>query len=332
MQSAARKQLELALLATLGYFEVLGLALSPFELWRYLINPNRFGAIHVPPSACNLEVIYKLIAELEARQLLQIRAGFVSLPSTLKQEHERLVFLKCRDEKLKKAHLIAKSLRGIPFLRAVFLSGSVALGNTRAGSDLDLLIVAKAGRIWLVRTLVTLTLVLSRRRRHANLTRDRACLNHYITDADLSIPYPSLYNALTYSHLVPLFLAANQNYLGEFYGANSWLKDYLAQVPSGRILPGQVASAKKRQFSRRTSEKLLDGWVGNILEYLVRHFQWRRIQKDPRTRAPGGRVIATDRALEFHPQSQETKILAAYNLRLKKLEPKLSPEQNSGLL
>ena len=335
MHPQVRQQLKHSLLATFHYFDILGLAPSPFELWRYWINPNRFGALHVPQSAGTWSVFSDLLDTLQKDKLIIERGGFYQLAQSGAAARPRIESAKQVDRKLKRARKIIKALRGVPFLRAVFISGSVALGHAKAPSDIDVLIVAQEGRIWLTRTLVTLILGLSRMRRHDRLTRDRACLNHYITDQRLDIPHPSLYNAFTYAHLIPLWEAQKEGQtplLGRFYSANGWLKDYLFKKPDPAVCRWPV---KDGGFTRRVriwGERLLGGWAGSRLEAALGGFQKRRIKRDPRTTAPGGRVEVSEHALEFHPESQEVKILAAYNERLgRHISDELNVERDSGL-
>ena len=68
----------------------------------------------------------------------------------------RLNRKKIWDQKWKKARKIFWIMQVVPFAKLVMGSGSFSLGNTRKDSDVDLLIIAKKGRIWTVRTFFTL--------------------------------------------------------------------------------------------------------------------------------------------------------------------------------
>ena len=339
MSPQVHQQLKYSLLATFHYFDILGLAPSPFELWRYWINPNRFGSLHVPQSAGTWSFFSGLLTALQSENLIMERGGFWRLKSAGGATRPRIESAKQVDRKLKRAREIIRALRGVPFLRTVFISGSVALGHAKAHSDIDVLIVAQEGRIWLTRTLVTFVLGLRRMWRHDRLTRDRACLNHYITHEHLNIQHPSLYNAFTYAHLIPLWESAvlgpsphGKSLLGKFYEANDWLKDYLFKKPEPAVCRWQVKDVGFTRRVRIFGERLLGGWVGNRLEFALGGFQRRRIKRDPRTTAPGGRVEVSEYALEFHPESQEVKILAAYNERLwRHISDELNVERDSGL-
>ena len=82
-------------------------------------------------------------------------------------------------------------LRMVPFLRMVFASGSLSMNNTDETSDLDVIIVAYQGRIWITRFLVTFVLWLLRalRRHGQSIAPYKICPNHFITDQSLKIPF-----------------------------------------------------------------------------------------------------------------------------------------------
>ena len=84
---------------------------------------------------------------------------------------------------------------------------------------------------------------------------------------------------------------------------------------------------------REFKEFILDGLIGNFIESILRKVQQRRIGKDPLTYQSGGRVVFSDKQLEFHPNSPEKWILEKYNQRMKELGLKeLGNEKDSGLI
>jgi len=58
---------------------------------------------------------------------------------------------------------------------------------------------------------------------------------------------------------------------------------------------------------------------------------FRRIEADPATHAAGGRVVADEQELEFHPRSQEVSVLDAYNRTAAQLLGDIPREADSGL-
>jgi len=214
----------------------------------------------------------------------------------------------------------------------VAISGSLAMNNPKKESDIDLLIISKSGRIWTCRGLVTLFCHLIGQRRHGKLTQDRICLNHYLTNNSLKIPFRSLYNAQTYVHLVPI-LEIEKGIYRKFQKANQWINQYLSFCP--RKERGYLKIIKLNSlftFTRRLREFFLNERIGDWLESILRKFQEKRIKKDPLTYQSGGRVVFDDNQLEFHPDSPEKEVLKKYNLKMKGLGfEELGQEEDSGL-
>lgn len=83
--------------------------------------------------------------------------------------------------RLELARDLAGRLAWIPGLRMVGVGNSVAMHGSGPDSDIDLFVVAEPGRIWLVRTLVTLHVVLFARRKTRHAHRDTFCLSFFVT-------------------------------------------------------------------------------------------------------------------------------------------------------
>ena len=305
--------LEKSILATLVYYDVLDQPMTGWEVFRYLQKSKTLKLNKILDILENSSGLNKFINQKNGFYFLKGRE------SIIKQRIERQIIA---DRKWKKARRIIRLLQVIPYIRMVAVSGSLAMSNTKEESDIDLLIVTKASRVWTCRALTTLCLHLIGQRRHGNLTKDRFCLNHYITDSSLEIPGQSLYNAQTYAHLVPIL---ENGLYQKFQEANQWINSdrrYLTTLKSNKFL-GSI---------RRFREWILDTWSGNILESFLRRFQKRRIEKDPLTYKSGGRVVFNDQQLEFHPDSPEKMILEKYNQKMKELGfEELGQEKDSGL-
>jgi len=105
----------------------------------------------------------------------------------------------------------------MPYTRLVALSGSIAHLNLESGGDLDLFIVARAGRVWSVTVAVLLLAKLMRCRR-------AVCANFVIAERRLRLEQQDLFTANQIIHLKPLIgeavfhelLAANP-FVARFY-------------------------------------------------------------------------------------------------------------------
>jgi len=228
--------LEKSILSTLVYYNVLDRPLTGWEVFKYLIRIKNIKLN---------DVLNVLENSLELSKLINQKNGFYFLKGRQTIIKERIKRYKIADKKWKKAKRAIKLFQIIPFIKMVAISGSLAMNNTKENSDIDLLIIVKSGRIWTCRGIITIFSHLIGMRRHGTLTKDRLCLNHYLTEKSLKIPYKSLYNAQTYSHLVPFWQVKNNLYK-KFQKANQWINEYLTFYPI--IQKGFLKEIKSNSF------------------------------------------------------------------------------------
>ena len=344
--------LEKSIIATLVYYDVLDRPLTGWEIFKYLIRwPRNQMALKSKDRSFGYTLAkgeehdsqwqsldFKNILDIlenspALTKLVSQQNGFYFLNGRQKIIKERIERQKMADQKWKKARRVIKFLQMIPFIRLVAVSGSLAMNNTKDESDIDLLIVTQKGRIWTCRGLITLFLHLICQHRHGNLTKDRFCLNHYLTDQSLKIPFKSLYNAQTYAHLVPILEVEQSDLYNRFQKDNDWIKNYLFSYPmSRRGYLRKISSSKFLPLIRKFNQFALQGKTGYLFELLSKKFQERRIRKDPHTYQTGGRVVFIDSQLEFHPDSPEKGILEKYNQKMRQIGlVELGQERDSGL-
>lgn len=210
--------------------------------------------------------------------------------------------------KLKK---ISKIINLAPFVKGIFVSGSLALNNSNENSDIDLLIITKRKRIFTVRFFLTLFLNLINQRRKLNKIAGKICLNHYLTEDSLEMEFPSLYNAYTYLHLKPII--DRGNVFKQFKNKNSWIKDYLLFSNTQKKPPFKI---KKKSRLASLLEKSLQGKQGDKLEEKLKKAQKRRTKTNQQNGY--GRVILSDELIELHPFSPENGLLKSYNKKVRK--------------
>jgi len=206
--------------------------------------------------------------------------------------------------------------RFIPFVDFAVAAGSMALGNVNLESDFDVIVGARAGRIFTARFFaVAIFGLLGWRRKklsHKEAAADKICLNHFITPKTfrLSPPHDKYWQVL-YANLVPIF--GDQARIADFFAAN---QDW-AHLHGGQAGRERLQASDPRFLYRRPSaikvivEKLLSGVAGSWLEKLLRNFQIRRIERSL-LRDPSGykpRIKYNDEELEFHPDTRRIEIL-----------------------
>ena len=341
--------LEKQILATIVYYDILNYPLTAFEVFLYLVNEKkslehqqslesrrksgRKDSITLPDfrqdSICHLlnnsEYLKKQISQ---------KHGFYFLKEREKIVQQRLNRKKLADQKWKKAKKIFWIMQIAPFVKMILVSGSLAMGNSKNESDIDLIIIAKKGRIWTVRTFVTLLTSVLGIRRHGDKTRNKICLNHYITDKSLKIPFESLYNAQSYVHLVNIYNSKeDKKIFRRFQEENGWIKKYACNYESSE-LSGFRSIGRNKIFGLVSGffEIILSGKFGNYLEKELSIIQSKRIKKDPLYKKSGGRITISDDQLEFHPDSHEANVIPEFNKRMKKLGLfEFGEQRDSGL-
>jgi predicted nucleotidyltransferase len=323
-----------AILATLVYYDILNMPLTLIEIYKFLINPGRISNDRQPIGDIKLSDIQRALEKMISANEVNHKNGFYFLPGQSDLYNKRIDSEKILAQKWKKMLRRAKYFVAVPYLRGVFASGSMAIGNVNSESDWDALIIVKPGRLYTARIFLSLvaSLLRARRKRYDKIAADKFCFNHYLTADSLNIKHESLFNAQTYVSLKPIMV--KENIFDEFYSKNIWLNKYVYSFkPSYNFVRTKIGINKFLLFLAKSFEFLLDNLIGNHIENILRRYQHWRIKNNPATYGPKGRVVFGDRELEFHPRSFEAKVIKEFNSRLINLGIYVpNQEVDSGLL
>jgi len=316
-----------AVVATLSYHDLLDMPLTATEVCRYLFNPKE-GILESP----TLSEVEQSLNDLVKEGILNFSLGYYTFPSREKLINQRIRNHAVAQIKWRRLRHIAWFLQAVPFLEMVAASGSLARELVKEDSDLDVLLITRSGRIWTVRFVVTVVLdALGLRRRPTGPTKNLVCLNHYLAQDALKLPYQSVYTALEYARVVPLF---GEKQCWKFRMENKeWMEKYLVC-----ILPDNTRHIKtvKHFFVfkiiKRTGEIILRGFIGDVVERWLGNEQKKRIARGIEASETGGRVIASAMHLEFHPHSKEAPLLRAFNEKMAQMElVEFGNQKDSGL-
>lgn len=333
------------ILATLICYDIFDFPLTMFEVYKYLINPNRLSTNPVP-GKISLGQVADELDGLTGAGFVSSKNGFYFLPGRDTLYELRIEREKIASQKWKKFLRIAKWFQAVPYLKAVLASGSLAINNTAHESDFDVLSVVKSGRLYTCRIFLSLvaSLFRTRRTRYEKSAPDKFCFNHYITDNNLNIKHESLYNAQTYANLKPVL--ARDGVFSRFYDENIWLDKYISnfnlldwsdqsskkEVPRSDLWGKSISPNSILLIVAKLGELILNSRFGDKVEDWAKKYQQKRIKQNPVTYESGGRVIFNDNELEFHPRSFEAFAINRYNQGLKKLGVIVGQEEkDSGL-
>lgn len=318
MQIKSMSNAEHSILRTIVYYDCLNFPLTSFEVYEYLTkNPEEKG----PKKIDYGQVCSALFLNSALKNFIEEKNGFYFLNGRSYLVEQRIEREKISSKKWKKLRHAAVLLQAVPFLRLIFVSGSLAQNSCHSESDLDLLIVAKSGRIWTARFFATILTHVLGLRRHGEKIKDRVCLNHYITDKSLQIPQAgrSLYTAQIYNQLVLLF-EKEPNLFSRFREENGWIKNYFQAVSSAKRNGDDLAEMNLKRikeirvllFLARAAEFILKGYLGGRLEMFLRRVQGSKIRKNPMTHQSSAGIFVSDDRLRFHPESPESAVLDKY--------------------
>ncbi|HCX45256.1 TPA: hypothetical protein DGT35_01490 [Patescibacteria group bacterium] len=177
-----------------------------------------------------------------------------------------------RDKKWWQLISVARLFQYLPFIDLVFGSGSLVLGRVRQESDLDVLTVARSGRLYIARFFCLLTFGLLGKRTHMDRLNEGLCFNHILTKEVFRLPEPHYeYDHLLYNNLVPIY--GSEVLINEFYQVNN---DWLGEV---RRFEDDLRYYNEVHFLKRGVEALLSGKLGDWLEGVLMKIQLRKIKR-----------------------------------------------------
>ncbi len=174
------------------------------------------------------------------------------------------------------ARAYGRILAGLPFVRMVAVTGSLAVDNLDASGDIDYLVVTAAGRLWLCRAMAILVV------RRAAQSGVHLCPNYFISQDSLESQPHDLYNAHELAQMVPL---NNMELYSRMRASNAWTSRYL---PNAQMAPRRTLPEKPGRWVRptqRLGEAGLAGWIGERLESWEMRRKIARFSRQPADQA-----------------------------------------------
>jgi hypothetical protein len=296
-----------AALSTLLYFDLFHHALTEEEIHQYL---------HFTPMP--FEETAKSIDTLVSEGFVQKTNNHFYLSGANREIIEKR---KQGEEASGKALRTAKKYTRIiamfPFVRAVFISGSLSKGYVDKNSDIDYFIVTAPNRLWLSRTL----LILFKKIFLLN-SRKNFCLNYFVSSDSLEIPDRNIFTATELVSVIPTF---NYTEYKKFFSCNKWCQKFL---PNFERRSSEHCIKPPTPFLKMFFEKLLSGKPGNFLDSLsfkitVGFWKKKFAHLDPSDFHH--RFRSSKKVSKHHPLGYQFKILSAFQEKVK------SFELNSGI-
>jgi predicted nucleotidyltransferase len=170
------------------------------------------------------------------------------------------------ESKKEEIRALVSFISNIPWVQAVIITGSVAVGTMKPQDDIDFLIVTQSNRLWLVRPLVVLFgLFKGRRRSWSHEEPNSWCFNFWLEETELAFAKSrwSMYTAFELCQAKFVFDRNVQTELS-FLLANTWVKDRLPHYFCYRLSQAK----RKRQLVATNDETSLNK-PQNLLTRLI---------------------------------------------------------------
>lgn len=241
---------------TIWYFDYFQHALSLREIHRYL-------GIRVRVS-----VLRKILTELVEDQIIHEKQGFYA------KNFDSIIFRLKNEKRNRKwlviAHYIGRLISLFPFVRSVFISGSLSKQGLRGkDDDIDFFLVVAPKRVWTAKFFLILFKKVFLFNSHKFF-----CINLLRDEGHLSFDRRNIYIATEIASLIPI---GRPSYWRSLLRANKWVFDYFPNLRMPKPL--------KVRHKMSLSERLLAYLIGPRFEEWCRkrfenHVQQKEYKED----------------------------------------------------
>ncbi|MFA7245360.1 MAG: hypothetical protein WC070_04250 [Candidatus Magasanikbacteria bacterium] len=282
-----------AILKTLAYFDIFSQPLTKSEILNFLFFPYKISD----------ESLFYNLDYLVKNKKIELAYNFYFLKGKNENIKKRQLKVKVIEKKLAIMKKALSKISKIPFLRAVFVCNTVAMGVAENNSDIDLFIIAKKNYIWFVRFFTTIFLKASGLRTSKNKHKDKICLSFFAVDSQLNLENLKLekvidiYLIYWILNLLPVYDPDNL-YLS-IRKANKWLDNYVYVSDKHYCLVDYLASTNSNSHKKFWEEKLKKN---NFLEFFLRKLQWKKVREHYGFLADmlDSKVVISEDFLKFH--------------------------------
>lgn len=287
--------LQTSILQTVLYLEIFEYPPSIAEVYERLLSP----------TAVNFSTVKRTIL---SHPQLRIYDNFVIRPGNEQFVHFRKKRAIWSTQKQSEVQRIQSILQKIPFISAVYITGSLAMNNLRhPNDDIDVLVITKANRLWITRLVVIfITSLLKKYRLHDRRKENSWCFNLWLDEAEVRIS-PDRHSMYTAYEVVQA-----KQIVGSFdilRAENSWIKKF---VPNASLEQQHALSSEKSHSS-----------ISSFLDHLNR---WSyRLQLQYMNSRRTKEVVSLHSAF-FHPRDTKHLILKTFSKKVQSVKKEESNE------
>lgn len=295
METSA-KSLTRAILETVARFDIFNFPLTSLEIWQFL----------------NIKATYSdILKNLESTKL-ENSLGFYYLPNRQELINIREQRYREAGAKIELALRRLKLISWLPNIKLIALANIIGPHNLKTDNDLDLFIITKTNRLWLVKFLATIILKLTNLRPTEKKVKNKLCLSFLIDESALDLRAYKIDNSdwffsLLITGFLPLY-GDLQTY-NNFIKANTWLDQ---DLPNWQLGPYQPLKRFKIKNGLNKTFKLF-----NFLEPLSRYLHELMMDKNLKNlKNKSTSVVMTDHVLKLHSNDRRPYFFQEEEIRL----------------
>lgn len=240
-----------------------------FDLFEYPLTTEQLF-FFLPQNSVTVEDVKRSAESLVTARKLQKEKEFFFLPSRMKEIVDRRNDEERRAEgMLRTARFVSSLIKRFPFVRAIFLTGSLSKHVVDRSGDIDFMIVTAPNRVWICRTMLTIfrKIVLLGSKKYF-------CTNYYVTEQGYRHHARNLYAAI---EVVTTKAIWNESSFGDFQSHNTWTQEFLPNAHAAsdkRLLIDEDRSLFQKVFESIMNLFPLDVIDTRLMEMHRRH--WRK--------------------------------------------------------
>ena len=284
---------------TILYFDIFKYPVTKEEIYRF--------------STYDKEEIEIALKELIVQNKIVKKNKFYSISNNYKEIKKRikgnLLAKKIKSKAIKNGNLISK----FPFVKAVFISGSLSKGYFAKDDDIDYFIITSKNRLWLARTL----LILYKKIFLLN-SKKYFCVNYFMSENELEIQEKNRFTATECVTLIPVI---GKEFFKKMIKNNNWIYHYFSNFKEDKDAPEIINSLIKKRL-----EQILQGKTGDFLE-----LQFMKITKKHQEKKYRKKLSEKEYKLAFkgdkntskhHPQNHQIKTIHLLNIKISEFNAK----------
>ncbi len=215
-------------LLTLGYVDQFSYPLTAVEIFQRLIGPPS-------SSPADLSTVRLALKKLQELGLVKSWHQYYFLSSSQFTATTRLNRQQLAADKWQEVSDCVALLKKIPWIKAIFVTGSLAMDNVVEHDDIDFLVITQVNRIWLARLAVWLiTIAKHKRRTWKEGGQDTWCFNMWLEETGLRVPNSSRNLYTAYELFQAKCVFDRGQIAAKFKTDNQWANKYLVNFFSNQ--------------------------------------------------------------------------------------------------